>query len=232
MLDSVYIIEHPDHVCKVHYFSSEEEEERMKTMRRRGILWFEKLGVVDDVRNGYDEEFAFIKTSSRPMLLLNHWLNDGKSFMSVDHAKKMLAADSSDYSWMSRRDSGNHIFIRFAPYFYPSLVFRSFCLGDFEIPKTTTVPLFIQETMIRPICSLSIVSDDDTYSVGDWRESLGEVEAEVNHPGIIDVRLSDASDLIRECSRKMLLVSDQIAPKYIPRGWLESHTVGSSIRVC
>ena len=135
MLDSVYIIEHPDHVCKVHYCPTDEEKESMNTMRQQGILWFEKLGVADDVRNGFDEEFAFVQRSSRPMLLLNHWLNDGKSFMSVDHAKKMLAADSSDYSWMSRRDSGNHIFIRFVPDFYPSLVFRSYCLADFEIPN-------------------------------------------------------------------------------------------------
>lgn len=164
------------------------------------------------------------------MLLLNHWLNDGNSYVSVDHAKKMAAADSSDYSWMSRRDSGNHTFIRFAPYFYPSLVFRSYCLADYEIPKTTTVPLFIQETIIRPICSLSIVSDDDTYAECDWRKSLGEVAAEVNHPGIIDVRLTDAADLIRECSRKMLLVSDQMAPKYIPRNWLESTVQNPDLR--
>jgi hypothetical protein len=220
MLDSVYLMEHPDHVCTVHYFSPEEEEKRLNWMRHLGILRFEKLGVVDHLRNGFDEEVALVQRSSRPMLLLER--NDGRQYMSVDHAKKMLAADSSDYSWMSRRDSGNHAFIRFVPYFYPSLVFRSYCVADYEIPTTTPVRLFIQETMIRPICSLSIVSDDDTYSKGDWRESLGEVEAEVGHPGIIDVRLRDVCDLITECSRKMLLVSDEMAPKYIPRNWLES----------
>jgi len=230
MLYSVYLIEHPDHVCTVHYFPPEEEEKRLNWMRHLGILRFEKLGVVDHLRNGFDEEVALVQRSSRPMLLLEHWLNDGRSYMSVDHAKKMLAADSSDYSWMSGRDSGNHAFIRFVPYFYPSLVFRSYCVADFEIPTTTPVRLFIQETMIRPICSLSIVSDDDTYSKGDWRESLGEVAAEVGHPGIIDVRLSDVSDLITECSRKMLLVSDEMAPKYIPRNWLESAVSNLDLR--
>jgi hypothetical protein len=220
MLDSVYLLEHPDHVCTVHYFSPEEEEERMNWMRYLDILRFEKLGVVDHLRNGFDEEVALVQRSSRPMVPLER--NDQRSYMSVDHAKKTLAADSSDYTWMSRRDSGSRVFIRFVPYFYPSLVFRSYCLADYETPKATTVPLFIQETMIRPICSLSIDSDDDTYSEYAWRESLGEVEAEVSHRGTMDVRLSDASDLIRECSRKMLLVSDQMAPKYIPRNWLES----------
>jgi hypothetical protein len=42
--------------------------------------------------------------------------------------------------------------------------------------------------MIRPICTLSVDLYDEAYSGYDWRESLGEVEAEVTKPGTVDVK--------------------------------------------
>jgi hypothetical protein len=45
--------------------------------------------------------------------------------------------------------------------------------------------------MIRPICSLSIDREDDFYSEGDWREGLGDVEAEVDQQGMVEVHVSN-----------------------------------------
>jgi hypothetical protein len=95
-------------------------------------------------------------------------------------------------------------------------------MGDWRLLNKITVPLFIQETMIRPICTLSVDLYDEGYSEHDWRESLGDVEGEVTKPGSVDVPLSVVNDRVRECFRKMLLVSDQMAPKYIPRNWFEN----------
>jgi hypothetical protein len=223
MPKSVYIVEHPDHVCTVYYFEPDEAKQKMEDLRRFGILWFEDLGVVDhhpSRENG--ELLVFLKKSSRPMLFFDDPSNESFSFMAVDHAKKMLAVDSSNYDWIGRGDSGSHIFVRFGTHSYPALIFRPYCIGDRQAPNKITVPLFIQETMIRPISTLSVDLYDEAYSEYDWRESLGEVEAEVTKPGTVDVPLSVVNDRVRKCSRKMLLVSDQMAPKYIPRNWFEN----------
>lgn len=47
--------------------------------------------------------------------------------------------------------AGNQIFVRFGTHSYPALIFRPYCMGDWRLLNKITVPLFIQETMIRPI---------------------------------------------------------------------------------
>jgi hypothetical protein len=232
MLESVYIIEHPDHVCTVHYFKPEEAKQKMKDYLQYGILWFEDLGVMDRHPSRKHAELSVVSTkSSRPMLFFDDPSNDSSFFMAVDHAKKMFAIDSSDYDWSGRVNSVSQIFVRFGTHSYPALIFRPYCMGDWRLLNKITVPFFIQETMIQPICTLSVDLYDEAYSECYWRESLGEVEAEVIKPGCVDVPLSIVNDRVRKCSRKMLLVSDQTAPKYIPSDWLGSAVLDANLRI-
>ena len=75
--------------------------------------------------------------------------------------------------------------------------------------------------MIHPICELSVDPHDLAWAECDWRECLGSVEANVVRNIALEVRMDDASVLVADCSRPMLMVSQCLPPTYIPREWLE-----------
>jgi hypothetical protein len=217
-MHNIYVIEHPDHVITVYYFSPDCEQEKIGTMMREGILWFEKLGMTIPEGEDIDEELLGM-CCSRPLMPLWHFHNQSQYFMALDHAEQLLAA-GSEYSWMSgRREYGARVSLRFG-----RVLAELVCLPYDHWrspPDRITVPLYIQETMIGPLCALSVDPEDLAYADCDWRECLGSAQANIVEKGIVDVRLDDAFRLVRKCSSPMLLVSHCVPPLYIPRDWLE-----------
>jgi hypothetical protein len=107
MNNAIYVIEHPDHVVTVHYFSPDSEKEEIGTMTREGILWFEKLGIT--VPGDWSDEKLLAMCCSRPLIPLWHFHNQGEYFMALDHAEQLLAA-GSEYNWMSGTQGVRHAF--------------------------------------------------------------------------------------------------------------------------
>lgn len=166
---------------------------------------------------------------SRELIALHHEYNDCEYFLALDAAERLLAGGRSDYSWTSQLASTLRVFLRFSR--QPpalELVFRPYDHFDEEHHEIISVPMYIQETMIRPTCTLSIDPDDLTYAECDWRAYLGTVQAPFTGADTVEVCVDDANRLVRRSSRPMLLLSQGLPTTYIPREWLaEASPLGS-----
>jgi hypothetical protein len=217
MREAVYAIEHPDHIITLHHFWAGEEKHRIANMTQRGVLWVEKLGMTASPGARTDEQLVAMHCS-RELIPLRNEENDVECFMALDAAERLLVGGGPDYSWLLQSDCSN-AFLRFGPG-TAEIVLRPYDHFAGKHTDIVSVPMYIQEAMIHPTCTLSVDPDDLTYAECDWREYLGEVQAHVSGINLVDVRTDLASDLVGRCSRPMLLLSQFLAPMYIPREWL------------
>jgi hypothetical protein len=219
----MYVVEHPNHICTLHALHPVDETAHLSELLKDGIIWFEKLGPTNDAPWLIKELLDLARKCSRPLLHLPSICDDTESFVPLEQTQKLLHDNSSEYDWTPRDEDGAHVFLRFSPaaVLLVRLPYERF--AD-RTADRLCVPLYIQETMTQPICTLSVDPQDLTYAEGHWRECLGGVQANVVEKLTVDVSLEDVNRLVRKCSRPMLLVSHCLPPTYIPRHWLEIAT--------
>jgi len=217
---ALYIVEHPDHLCQHSLFPLEEEKEGVRWAQAEGI-WLEKLGEISGSSEGYFDSFEMgdlTRRCSRPMLFLSDvdagLLSPGRLCLQTSRTRR---------SWRQvvrpQNISSSPAFLRFGP--HPTeLVFPGY-ERDAAPREILSAALYMRET-IPPICTLMT---DYEYNFGLfeylWSEKLGYVQAEVDRNDSLNVRPEHINELVRSCSRQMLLVSVCMPPMYIPRTSLQ-----------
>lgn len=219
-LQAVYVVEFANHLCSVCSISNEEEERFKSESRNRGATWTQRLCTTKkDEKN--DPEDLLLRHCSRLMIPLHHDLNVmGLHFLALDVAQKVLRVERPEWGWTPGQNYGPDIVLRFAPHEDPELIVHPYQFWDDRAIRRAMVDVFIQETMVRPICTVSVHEYDLRRSDGDWRERLGTVPAHRLTPDVVEVRLDDINNLVRQCSRPMVSISQCMPPLYVPREWL------------
>jgi len=148
---------------------------------------------------------------SRPLIPLRHAFNEPWVFMPLDHAEKLLLTGSPDYNGMSQVECGRRVFLRFGS-ISTEVVCTPYDHCDWRVHDSVTVPMYIQENMIRPICTLSVDPNDLAYAECDWREFLGSVHVNVIGKETVDVRMDDANRLNCRRTKRLRAPSKLINP--------------------
>jgi hypothetical protein len=214
---AVYAVEHPDHICSVHFISVEDEYCVLRKWNKYA-LWTEKLCTLGTETP--DEQYL-LSRCSRPMIPMHDDGISQRGYIASDWAQQLLAADQSEWEWVPGEACGPDVVLRFGDS-DPELVVRPYDRFDERTRLSTTVDLYIQErTPFGPACTVSLDEWDERYVDGDFREKLGDIDATRIMTGILEVRFDDVNRLVRRCSRPMIPLSTSMPPTYVPYKWLE-----------
>jgi hypothetical protein len=215
----VYAVEHPNHICDVFFPPITDENIFKKKCLDNGAVWIERLCTVNTSLHE-DEEVLLTRHCSREMISLYHELNGGPHFLPSDVAEKLLETGRSEWGWMQGQSYGPDTVLFFPPHHDPDQIVHPYDERWLRDARAGTVDLFIQDAMVRPICTLSVDKNDLRHADCDWRECLGTVQANHVGAGSVEVRLDDINVLVRQCSIPMVAMSQCMPPLYIPKKWL------------
>lgn len=211
---SVYIVEHPHHICTIHFFDDEKLAEHLEWVGK-SCIWSEFLGTAT-----YPIQDATLKDlvsrCSRRMVAVDAPYND--DLIPMDYAEHVLASANNGVGPQAGKNS-------------PAMYYRfegdkvDLVTPHFEWdrePREVEAVCVHLSTWGGPLCYVEICDGDCKVGMREWAEKLGETQAELDDDDNLLIPLHEVNRLVSLSSRPAIRFSEFMPPTYIFRDWLET----------